>query len=112
MLLEPGATVSAEALPLDRAPEHDTSEARDLAVSTALLASGLTDASRPIPSLREARDAFERAYLELVLTRTGGNVTQAARAAGRNRTDFYDLLRRHGLSPSTFKGDQGSTPAS
>ncbi len=57
----------------------------------------------PPPPLRDAREAFEGAYLDMVLTRTSGNVSLAAKLAGRNRTDFYDLLRRHSRSPSTFK---------
>ncbi|MEZ4394594.1 MAG: sigma-54 dependent transcriptional regulator [Polyangiales bacterium] len=57
----------------------------------------LTDVARPLPPLKEAREAFERAYITEVLRRAGGNVTAAARVAGRNRTDFYDLLRRHGI---------------
>jgi two-component system, NtrC family, response regulator GlrR len=57
----------------------------------------------PLPSLREARDAFDRAYLDAVLSRTSGNVTLAAKLAGRNRTDFYDLLRRHGRSAADYK---------
>lgn len=56
-----------------------------------------------LPPLREARDAFERGYLVEILRRSGGNVTAASRAAGRNRTDFYELMKRHGLSPSEFK---------
>jgi two-component system response regulator GlrR len=59
--------------------------------------------SSELPPLREARDAFERGYLVEVLRRCGGNVTAAARASGRNRTDFYELLKRHGLSPADFK---------
>ncbi|MDC0708829.1 sigma-54 dependent transcriptional regulator [Stigmatella sp. ncwal1] len=57
----------------------------------------------PLPTLREARDAFERGYLIDVLRRSAGNVSAAARMAGRNRTDFYELLRRHGLSAGDFK---------
>jgi two-component system response regulator GlrR len=34
---------------------------------------------------------------------TGGNVSQAARLARRNRTDFYELLARHQLTPEEFK---------
>ncbi len=59
--------------------------------------------SSTLPPLKESRDAFERAYLVEVLRRSGGNVTAAARASGRNRTDFYELLKRHGLSPADFK---------
>ena len=62
-----------------------------------------TDPPPPMPPLREARDAFERSYLTTLLQRTGGNITVAAGVAGRNRSDFYDLLRRHGLSPADFK---------
>ena len=59
----------------------------------------LPDAPVP-PPMREAREVFDKAYLDLVLTRTGGNVTAAAKLAGRKCTDFYDLLRRHGRSPN------------
>jgi DNA-binding NtrC family response regulator len=63
----------------------------------------LSEDSAPLPPLREARDAFEKAYIIESLKRSGGNVAAAARVAGRNRTDFYELLRRHGLSPASFK---------
>ncbi len=53
--------------------------------------------------LDEARRAFERDYLARILKITGGNVTQAARLAGRNRTEFYRLLERHALEPAMFK---------
>lgn len=56
-----------------------------------------------MPALAEARDAFERDYLARVLRMTGGNVSQAARLAGRNRTEFYRLLKRHALDPARFK---------
>jgi len=54
--------------------------------------------------LDEARRAFERDYLVRILKITSGNVTQAARLAGRNRTEFYRLLERHALEPGMFKG--------
>jgi two-component system response regulator GlrR len=53
--------------------------------------------------LDEARRAFERDYLVRVLKITSGNVTHAARLAGRNRTEFYRLLQRHGITPRAFK---------
>jgi two-component system response regulator GlrR len=53
--------------------------------------------------LDEARRAFERDYLVRILKITGGNVTKAARLAGRNRTEFYRLLERHSLEPGMFK---------
>ncbi len=51
----------------------------------------------------EARMRFERDYLTKVLRITNGNVTQAARMAQRNRTEFYKLLNKHHLAPSAFK---------
>src|SRR5690606_16191047 len=43
-------------------------------------------------SFEEARRRFERDYLTQLLKITEGNVTQAARLAKRNRTEFYKLL--------------------
>ncbi len=56
-----------------------------------------------MPSFDEARDEFTRAYLTQLLQITKGNVSQAARLAKRNRTDFYKLLTRHSVSPDDFK---------
>jgi two-component system, NtrC family, response regulator GlrR len=56
-----------------------------------------------LPSFDEARDEFTRSYLSQILQITGGNVSQAARLAKRNRTDFYKLLSRHQLTPEEFK---------
>ena len=54
-------------------------------------------------SFEQARKQFEREYLTRLLKMTGGNVSQAARLAQRNRTEFYKLLQRHALDPSLFK---------
>jgi two-component system response regulator GlrR len=51
----------------------------------------------------DARREFERDYLVRLLQATAGNVSQAARVAQRNRTEFYKLLARHGLDPVNFK---------
>ncbi len=56
-----------------------------------------------LPSFDEARDEFTRNYLVQLLQITQGNVSQAARLAKRNRTDFYKLLSRHGIEPEEFK---------
>jgi len=56
-----------------------------------------------IPSFVEARGQFEREYLTQLLQITNGNVTQAARIAKRNRTEFYKLLNKYHLNPPEFK---------
>ena len=60
------------------------------------------DASALVP-FEEARKSFELDYLVRLLKITGGNVTQAAQLAQRNRTEFYKLLQRHMLEPAMFK---------
>jgi two-component system response regulator GlrR len=64
----------------------------------------LGGAAGRLPSFDAARDEFTRNYLSQILQITGGNVSQAARLAKRNRTDFYKLLGRHRLLPEDFKG--------
>ena len=54
-------------------------------------------------SFADAKKQFEREYLAQLLKITNGNVTQAARLAKRNRTEFYKLLKRHALDPALFK---------
>ncbi len=61
------------------------------------------DEEGQLAPLDEARRAFEHDYLVRLLKTTGGNVSQAARLAQRNRTEFYKLLQRHNLTPSMFK---------
>ncbi len=56
-----------------------------------------------VPSLAEARQRFDREYLENLLRITDGNVASAARLSGRNRTELYKLLRRHRLEPGLFR---------
>jgi two-component system response regulator GlrR len=63
----------------------------------------LGGSSNSLPSFDEARDEFTRIYLSQILQITAGNVSQAARLAKRNRTDFYKLLSRHQLLPDDFK---------
>jgi len=48
---------------------------------------------------------FERAYLTELLARTGGNVTQAARLCGQERSRLNKLVRKHGLNRTDFSRD-------
>ncbi|QKT02538.1 sigma 54-interacting transcriptional regulator [Ectothiorhodospiraceae bacterium 2226] len=74
-------------------------------ISAALLESALRqrDRDREMLPLAEARGRFDQRYLVQLLRITNGNVSQAARLAKRNRTEFYKLLHRHSLDPSLFK---------
>ena len=50
--------------------------------------------------------AFERRYLSTVLERAGGNITQAALAAGMDRSNFRRLLKEHGMAKGQGGGDE------
>ncbi|MEO8123646.1 MAG: sigma-54 dependent transcriptional regulator [Burkholderiales bacterium] len=52
----------------------------------------------------EAVRCFERSYLQRVLAETGGNVTQAARLAGKERRAFGKLLKKHGIAAQDHSG--------
>ncbi|MCB1893939.1 MAG: sigma 54-interacting transcriptional regulator [Zoogloeaceae bacterium] len=54
-------------------------------------------------SYAEAKARFERNYLIQLLKLTDGNVSDAARLAQRNRTEFYRLLQRYDLVPAMFR---------
>ena len=53
--------------------------------------------------LKAAKDSFEKSYLSYLLQTCKGNVSEAARLAGKYRSDFYALLRKHHLTPGAFK---------
>jgi two-component system response regulator GlrR len=72
-------------------------------ITEALVREALTVADQYLPSLNQARLQFEHDYLVKVLRLTNGSVVEAALLAQRNRTDFYKLLKRHGIEPERFK---------
>lgn len=72
-------------------------------IPAALIQGALREETQEMPSLRDAKTRFERDYILKLMKITGGNVSQAARLAKRNRTEFYKLLHRHEVDPSTFK---------
>lgn len=72
-------------------------------ISEALVEQALEGEYTALPTFVEARNTFELHYLRKLLQITRGNVTQAARIAGRNRTEFYKLLSRHELEANDFK---------
>jgi len=72
-------------------------------IPATLVANALKEDAAALVPFEEARKTFERDYLARLLKITGGNVTQAAQLAKRNRTEFYKLRQRHRLEPARFK---------
>jgi len=56
-----------------------------------------------LKTLKDAKAEFEHNYLVSVLRISEGNVANAARIAGRNRTEFYKLLNQYDLDPASFR---------
>jgi DNA-binding NtrC family response regulator len=55
----------------------------------------------------QAMAVFERQYLQRLMQATGGNVTHAARLAGKERRCLGKLLKKHGIDRARF----GALPA-
>jgi two-component system response regulator GlrR len=72
-------------------------------IPVTLVQQALSGSQHTLPPLDDAKMQFEQHYLVQLLKATQGNVSQAARLARRNRTEFYRLLERHQLDPVQFR---------
>ncbi|WP_322993680.1 response regulator [Limnohabitans sp.] len=70
------------------------------AIGTALEVAQTFDLDRP---LREARDAFEKAYFEFHLAHESGSMTKVAEKTGLERTHLYRKLKQLGVDLSRSK---------
>ena len=90
VLAEPGAKLQASDLRL-----RDEAAAPSDANPASLISTLMEE------SYHAARDRvigqFETQYLSWLINRAGGNMSQAARLAGVDRTTLYRLMERHGL---------------
>jgi DNA-binding NtrC family response regulator len=92
------AAVPAVALGATASPAPASADATAPVVTT-----GATVAVRDLPidmPLREARDAFERAYFEHHLAREHGSMTRVAEKTGLERTHLYRKLKQLGIDLS------------
>ena len=74
-------------------------------IPLSLVKKAMQDRPARLQTLKDAKFEFERNYLLTVMRITSGRVANAARIAGRNRTEFYKLLSQHGIDPADFRGD-------
>jgi len=74
---------------------------------SAILLPARPGGERPPASFKQAKSEavarFERRYLERLLLAWEGNISRAARAAGKNRRAFFELIRRHGIDARRFR---------
>ena len=85
VLLSSGPTLQAEDIQIDCA--HQPDRRSDSFQSTK---------SRAV-------EQFERNYLRRVLVAHAGNISQAAKAAQKDRRAFFELMRKHNIEPQSFR---------
>ncbi|MDP9121538.1 MAG: sigma-54 dependent transcriptional regulator [Acidobacteriota bacterium] len=91
MIMTPGETIGLHDLPPAlRAEAADPSR-------------GVWDAD--YPSLREARLAFEKHYIERKLAELEGNVSKTALAVGLERSNLYRKMRAYGIEVERESGE-------
>jgi len=56
-------------------------------------------------SFKESKQEFERNYFTKLLKISKGNISQAAKLAGKYRADLYALLEKYDLNPLNFRKD-------
>jgi len=83
--------------------EHICTFATTPLVPVNLVEKALREKQKLSLSFNDAKKNFEREYLVKLLQLANGSVTQAAKLAKRNRTEFYRLLDRHNLKAAQFK---------
>jgi two-component system, NtrC family, response regulator HydG len=94
--LHHGDVIGSESLPATIGGRSRSSSAT-VAVADDDTLEPLTDAKR------RAASTFEQRYLTKVMERARGSVSEAARLAGLDRTNFRRLLQRHSIDPASFK---------
>ena len=86
--VQPGELIAADRLPL--LEQH---------------VNGKKPNGKPNGTLRTLKSTivadFERQYIEQALSSTNGNITQAARNAGKPRRAFFELMRKYGFVPTS-----------
>jgi DNA-binding NtrC family response regulator len=98
--------------------QHVLERAALMSDSTTLEADAI-EFDDPVASPGEARESFaackarviaqfERSYVEQTLECSAGNVTHAARAAGKNRRAFFALMKKYGIEAGQFRHDLGT----
>ncbi|MEM7541553.1 MAG: sigma 54-interacting transcriptional regulator [Pseudomonadota bacterium] len=72
-------------------------------IPLSMVKTALRDKPAQMKTPKDAKADFEKNYLESVLKITNGNVANAAKIAGRNRTEFYKLLNAYELDAASFR---------
>ncbi|HPL64389.1 MAG: sigma-54 dependent transcriptional regulator [Syntrophales bacterium] len=75
----------------------------DPIISDSLILPTQEEAANSLKSFKESRREFEKKYLTQLMEISKGNVSQAAKLAGKYRADLYEMLERHKIRPPEFR---------
>jgi two-component system, NtrC family, response regulator GlrR len=78
----------------------------DLILQTSTSCADETGDSGELKPFREAKEQFEKNYIAGILSLAEGNVSRAAKMAGKYRGDIYALLKKHAVDPALFKKEE------
>ena len=76
---------------------------QDVITEDFILPTKVPELQEPLKPLKDSRNNFEKGYLVHLLKLCEGNVSKAAKLAGKYRADFYELLKKHGIKIEDFK---------
>ena len=68
-----------------------------------LILSSEEEVNEGLKCLKSAKEDFEKDYLVQLIGLTKGNVSQAAKLAGKYRADLYELLKKYDLKPIDYR---------
>jgi two-component system response regulator GlrR len=103
------ANIVSMAVLASRGPVIGLEEFAELGKRAATDAAGASVGTRPF---FEAIAAFERAYLQDLLRRTGGNLSEASRIAGLSRAALRAKAAKHGLLDEASRSGAPKRPGS
>ncbi len=78
----------------------------DKTISEDLILPSVTAEDAGLRPLRESRMDFERRYLIQLMEISQGNISRAAKLAGKYRADLYELLDKYEIKPLDFRRDR------
>ena len=77
----------------------------DVITEDLILPAETTDAGH-LPPFKQAKQGFERDYVVELMELTQGNISKAAKLAGKYRADLYELLKKYHLDPEDFRASR------
>jgi DNA-binding NtrC family response regulator len=99
VLANPGSEISPEEIPFIHEDVEEHRAGSGLALDRSVLESDYHTARELVLA------QFEKDYLDFIVRRTNGNISDAARLAGVDRTTLYRMMERHGTSRDQLLSD-------